>query len=117
MFPRYIFLRPTHSEQSIAPIRSTPGVSMLVRFGIEVAKVDNVIIEELRRIEAKHLARPDSQVSPFVAGEPVQVADGPLLGLKGIVTRPALERVSVLLNLLGREKEVIFTPDVLRKID
>ena len=35
MFPRYIFFRPSQATHSIETVRSTKGVSHLVRFGFE----------------------------------------------------------------------------------
>ena len=37
MFPRYLFVKPAYAEHAISPIRSTRGVSQLVRFGKEPA--------------------------------------------------------------------------------
>jgi len=41
-------------------------------------------------------------------GEEVQVVEGPFRGIRAVVTRvmPARERVTVLLELLGMEREV-----------
>ena len=33
MFPRYGFVRPATAGQAIGPVRSTPGVTGLVKFG------------------------------------------------------------------------------------
>lgn len=114
-FPRYLFVRPSHEGQSIAPIRSTLGVSALVRFGIEPARLDESLFADLQRLVDAHAQRPDLRTSPFSAGENVSVTAGPLAGLEGIVTRSALERVTVLLQILGREKEVALQPDMLTK--
>ena len=35
MFPRYILFRPSKAEQSIEAVRSTKGISHVVRFGFE----------------------------------------------------------------------------------
>lgn len=114
-FPRYLFARPSHEAQSIAPIRSTLGVSALVRFGIEPARLGEPLFADLQRLVEAHAQHPDLRASPFVPGENVSVTAGPLAGLEGIVTRSALERVTVLLHLLGREKEVVLQPDMLTK--
>ena len=54
LFPRYLFIRlgQGDSAKSWAPIRSTKGVSRLVSFGIEPARVDGGLIELLRTQEA-----------------------------------------------------------------
>ncbi|PIV88503.1 MAG: transcriptional activator RfaH, partial [Hydrogenophilales bacterium CG17_big_fil_post_rev_8_21_14_2_50_63_12] len=45
MFPRYCFMRCGRDGQSIAPIRSTPGVLGLVRFGSEAATLSDATVE------------------------------------------------------------------------
>ncbi|MBV2216985.1 MAG: hypothetical protein KUL84_07400, partial [Diaphorobacter sp.] len=85
------------------------------RFGAEPARLGEVLLDELRRVVDAYSRHPDLQRSPFAAGEAVHVSGGPLAGLDGIVTRPALERVTVLLHILGRQKEVAFDPSMLAK--
>ena len=114
-FPRYLFARPAHAGQSVGPIRSTLGVSSLVRFGIEPARLSEPLFADLQRLVCAQAQRPDLRTSPFTPGEGVAVTSGPLAGLGGIVTRSALERVTVLLQLLGREKEVVLQPGMLTK--
>lgn len=116
LFPRYLFVRPASAEQSIAPIRSTLGVSSLVCFGHDPARLSDDVLETIRAVAASHARHPDEQVSPFLKGERVAVTSGPLAGLAAVVTRPAIERVAVLLSLLGREKEVLLDADMLVKV-
>lgn len=106
MFPRYLFLRPAHEQQSIAPVRSTLGVLGLVRFGVEAATVRECTLNELRGIEATLREAEFESYAPFKAGDRVRVMAGPFMGLEGLVSRIAEERVSVLMTLLGREREI-----------
>ncbi|WP_374690222.1 transcription termination/antitermination protein NusG [Accumulibacter sp.] len=106
MFPRYCFLRCGRPGQSVAPIRSTPGVSGLVTFGNLPATLDETIVEALRSLVEKQARAVDAGSTPFRAGDPVAIADGPLKGMSGIVSAVAAERVTVMLSLLGREKPV-----------
>ncbi len=115
MFPRYLFVRAGRPEQGLGPIRSTLGVTDLVRFGNTLAIVSDLVIAEIRRIEEAERLRPDLRLSPFFPGESVNVVNGPLKGLQGVVQRSALMRVSVLVSLLGRDNEVSISPDWLRK--
>ena len=48
---------------------------------------------------------------PFQAGDSVEISNGPLKGLSGIVSAVSAERVTVLLSLLGREKPVAIPID------
>ena len=106
MFPRYGFVRCGRPEQSIGPIRSTPGVTGLVSFGSIPATLDEATLEAIRLL-AEHQARGhDEEVFPFQTGDSVEISAGPLRGLSGIVSTVATERVTVLLSLLGREKPV-----------
>lgn len=103
MFPRYLFVRLKVGEQDWAPIRSTVGVTALVRFGVWPAIVPDDLIEGLidRCDEAGvviNLPLPD-----FEPGTVVHVIDGPLAGYRGIVNaRNGRERVDVLLDVAGR---------------
>ncbi len=106
MFPRYCFLRCGRAGQSIAPIRSTPGVSGLVTFGNQPATLDEAIVEALRSLVEKQAGAVAAGHTPFRAGDTVDIADGPLKGMSGIVSAVAAERVTVMLSLLGREKPV-----------
>lgn len=115
LFPRYLFARPAHPGHSIAPIRSTMGVSNLVRFGIEPARLSEQLFMQLLALVQAQAQHPDQACSPFTAGERVAVTSGPLAGLEGVVTRSALERVTVLLRLLGREKALVLDPNMLTK--
>ncbi len=108
MFPRYAFVRCARPGQSIAPIRSTPGVSGLVSFGNTPACIDDTLVEAIRQLARKNSQPDPQQASPFQIGDSVAVTDGPLKGLSGIVSAVAKERVVVMLTLLGREKPVTF---------
>ncbi len=111
MFPLYGFVRCSRPEQSIGPIRSTPGVTGLVAFGSIPATLDEATLDAIRSL-VEHQARGhEEEVFPFQAGDSVAISDGPLKGLSGIVSAVAAERVTVLLSLLGREKSVAIPTD------
>jgi transcriptional antiterminator RfaH len=107
MFPRYGFVRCGRPGQSIAPIRSTPGVSGLVSFGALPATIDEATLAAIRSLaDSQATAMADEKALPFQAGDSVEIAAGPLKGMSGIVSDVAAERVTVMLSLLGREKPV-----------
>ena len=100
MFPRYLFIRleTSGSGQSWSPIRSTLGVSQLVRFGGLPALVDSKLIELLRTRE--QAGQPERL---FRAGEKVVVADGPFAGIEAIFkTADAESRSMILLEILSK---------------
>ena len=65
MFPRYAFVRCARPGQSIAPIRSTPGVTGLVSFGNVPASIDDTLVEAIRQLAEKTLIPPTSRSLPF----------------------------------------------------
>ncbi len=113
MFPRYGFVRCTRPDQSIAPIRSTPGVTGLVTFGNVAATIDETLVEAIRQLAEPGDDPEQQSAAPFKVGENVEVTDGPLKGLTGIVSTVAQERVVVMLTLLGREKPIAMPLDQL----
>ena len=107
LFPRYLFVAIDPHATSWSSIRSTVGVSDLVRFGGAPAPVPmNVITEIKAREDEKGLVKAFSGCT-FKAGDRVRVVDGPLADLEGLfhcVTDE--ERVTVLFDLMGREVKV-----------
>jgi transcriptional antiterminator RfaH len=106
MFPRYVFFRPGHAGHSIAPVRSTLGVSNIVRFGLTPATVGAEVVEGLRAFELQREQADAQLISPLQTGRRVVICAGPLKGLEGLVSGAVGQRVSVLLDLLGRQPSV-----------
>ena len=108
LFPRYVFIRLDPIAKSLAPVRSTRGVAGLVRFGGVPAEVPATVIKQIKaRMDADtgfvQLREPELR-----PGAPIRIAQGPLEGVEGIFKAPAgLERVRVLLSLMGTEREVV----------
>lgn len=111
MFPRYAFVRPGRPGQSVQPVRSTPGVTSLVRFGHVLAVMPEPHMDALRQvIDSASQAQPEA---PLKAGQHVVFASGPLKGMEGIVSNVAATRVQVMMSLLGRQKAVAVPADQL----
>ena len=106
LFPRYAFFRPGHPGQSIAPVRSTLGVSHVVRFGATPATVDDALVAALRGFEQQREQASPADLSALKAGRRVVVCAGPLKGLEGLVSATAGKRITVLLDVLGRQTRV-----------
>lgn len=116
LFPRYLFIRLDQgsSAKSWAPIRSTKGVSRLVSFGIEPAKVDDSLINFLRMQEALAQKEPHRLFKP---GERVCLTEGPFANIEGIYHMADGERrAMVLIEILSKPVSVRVLPDSLRKI-
>jgi transcriptional antiterminator RfaH len=107
LFPRYLFVTAGHSEQSLAPIRSTLGVRDFVRIqGLPAIVPENVITGLRSRADpASGLHRIIS--SPFHTGTRVRFTTGALTGLEGVFEMECADaRVIVLLQLLGKTSRV-----------
>ena len=52
LFPRYLFVHADVNQQSLAPVRSTVGVSGLVRFGTLLRPVPDAVVHYLQQAEA-----------------------------------------------------------------
>jgi transcriptional antiterminator RfaH len=105
LFPCYVFVRCV-LEETINEIKHTNGISSLVHFGLEIPKVEDLIIEELRKnFEAEEPMAVQNRLLP---GDEVAVADGAFAGMSAHVLRnlPARNRVRVLLDILGRPTPV-----------
>lgn len=105
MFPGYVFAQMTYATQH-RQVQATGGVTKIVNFGGRPAVVSRNIIAELRQaVKDEETIEIPSTVG---VGEEVNVVDGPFRGLRAVVTRvlPARERVAVLLEVLGMEREV-----------
>ncbi|MBR9814579.1 transcriptional activator RfaH [bacterium] len=98
LFPRYLFVEVDPFVQSIAPIRSSFGCVDVVRIGGEPAAVPDAVIGGLRR----H-AGPLERDNAWACGQELEVAGGPLRGMKAIFeARSSRDRVDVLLVMLGQ---------------
>lgn len=111
MFPRYLFVRPGHTDQSVAPIRSTWGVSQLVRFGTEPAWADACLINDIRQFERSRNIL-DQGMTPFAKGDQVQVLDGPFKGISADVLSCDQQRVILLLQVLGKTQHLEFPVNI-----
>jgi transcriptional antiterminator RfaH len=106
MFPRYVFFRPTQSNQDVGKVRYTRGVTNLVRFGFELAQLSSDQLERIQALETQNQNATLDDLSPLAAGVRVQIVSGVVAGLEGLVSRVAGKRVSVLLQLMGRSVEL-----------
>ena len=114
LFPRYVFIHSDPSLQSLEPVRSTRGVTTIVRFGGEPARVPDAVIEQIRaRIDVDDgfvkLAPPE-----MLVGTKVRINEGPFSGLDAIfAARHGEDRVRLLLTMLGSEREIVVPRSVL----
>jgi len=105
MFPGYLFAKFPYADLH-RQVAATSGISTVVSFGGVPAVVEETIIRELRSVigDGETVEIPTT----VRVGEEVQVVEGPFKGIRAVVTQvmPARARVTVLLELLGMEREV-----------
>ena len=96
MFSRYLFLRTTAAMEDLSVVRSTLGVSQLVRFGTVPAKVQHAWVEAMR-------VQPAVQETLHKQGDKVLLGDGMLKGLEAVYMHADGEmRAMVLIDLLSK---------------
>ncbi len=107
LFSRYLFIEldTDLSSKSWAPIRSTLGVSKLVTFGNEPARVDHSLIAQLR--DHANALMNETPASPFQPGDIVRIRDGAFAGIEAVYHMDDGEaRAMVLIELLHRPTKV-----------
>lgn len=110
LFPGYLLAKFNLAEMERA-VTFCQGVRGLVRFGTEIPSVPESFVETLRQdVRKRSLDDPETlSVSPVLQiGEEVEVAHGPLQGMRGTIVSvaPAAERVKILLDFLGQPQAV-----------
>lgn len=109
MFPRYLFIHLDTQTDNWGPIRSTLGVSTLVRFGHQPARVPDELIALLRSREG---GAEMQEFADFRPGESVRIVEGVMAGYEGIfLAKTGRERVVVLLEIAGKYARVQMSPD------
>jgi transcriptional antiterminator RfaH len=110
LFPGYLLAKFNLSEMERA-VTFCQGVRGLVRFGAEIPPVPDSFVRSLRE-EIRN--RPEGEeellsVAPVIQiGDEVEVAHGPLQGMRGTIVSvaPAAERVKILLEFLGQQHAI-----------
>jgi transcriptional antiterminator RfaH len=117
MFPRYLFIHLDRINDNWGPIRSTFGVSGIVRFGLEPGKVPDEVIDNLiRRGNDEGII--DLDAPAFQPGDRVQILEGPMQGYAAIFhAKSSRDRVLLLLDLVGKQVRVQLGADSVGKLE
>jgi len=113
LFPRYLFFAPANDQHALSPVRSTLGVTSIVRFGMDLAVLSD---QQCWAIMAYAQAQQEGGVGSILdvqgirPGQKVLVNSGAFAGLEGLVSMVAKDRVMVLMSLLGKEQTLGFEP-------
>jgi transcriptional antiterminator NusG len=105
VFPGYILVNMTMSEESWYVVRNTPGVTGFVGMGNQPTPLRSEEVSQIvKRMEAE---APRIKVT-FKSGERVRIVDGPFNDFRGTVSEIDMERakVRVMVNFFGRETPV-----------
>ena len=116
LFSRYLFIQldTNLSGKSWGPIRSTLGVSKLVVFGSEPARVDSGLIHLFKQRE---LSVADQVTPLFKTGDQVVIAQGPLAGLNATFQMSDGEmRAMVLIEVLNQVSKLKLPLADLRRV-
>ncbi|MBL1140594.1 MAG: transcription/translation regulatory transformer protein RfaH [Proteobacteria bacterium] len=99
MFPRYLFIHLSDQTDDWGPIRSTLGVSSLIRFGMTPAKVPDSLINSLKNNENSQGIHelPSKPLSP---GDKLLIVEGLFEGYEAtLFSKKSDDRVIVLLKI------------------
>lgn len=101
MFPRYLFVHLDDDGEDWSPIRSTRGVTGLVRMGGCIPSVPDPVIASLQRRMDANQCIDLRAAEDFTPNDRVMITEGPLAGFEALFqARNSQERVVVLLNLM-----------------
>jgi transcriptional antiterminator RfaH len=115
MFPRYLFIHLEPGVDNWAPLRSTLGVSTVVRFGTDAAIVPDALVAALKAREDDEGLCDLQQQAP-APGDRVQIVEGELAGLEGVfVAADGETRATILLDIVGRAARVRLPTDWVEK--
>ena len=117
LFPRYLFLNAIPDQQSLGTVRSTIGVSNLVRFGMQLIQVPDLIINTIEKRCDPETGLVQLEPVPVELGDKVKVFDGPFAGIEGIFRqRKGQDRALLLISMLGTNSTVEVDALLLQKV-
>lgn len=112
LFPRYLFVAFDASRQRWRSIQSTFGVTNLVCTGEDPATLPNEVVEKIRHREDEHGFIRLEMAPQFAPGDKIRVVDGVFSLCSGLFEGMTdRERVTILLELLGRKVRVVLDMD------
>lgn len=118
LFPSYVFGRFRLSESP--RVLSTPGVATIVKAnGGRLAAIEDAELENVRRfVQVLATGVVEAEHCPFFAeGDWVEVVDGPLTGVRGVVVQKRnRRRVLIGLQAIGQGLEVDIRTNALRPV-
>lgn len=107
-FSRYLFVRMKPEQHNWAPIRSTQGVSQILRQGHQLSVVPDIYMEDLQQRMANSI-----QKAALEAGDAIEITSGPFKSWaatfqKIVQMKSGDERAMAFLSILGKEQSMCF---------
>lgn len=119
LFPRYLFIRLSDVTSNCYPIRSTRGVSQLLKFGTssDPIEIPEAIVDCLKQ----RCTKEEPLHELFKPGEIIEITQGPFKGVIGffekLQTLPdGLSRAMLLVEVLGSVQKLQIQLSQLRKL-
>jgi len=109
LFPRYLFIQLDTETDNWMPIRSTIGVSNLVRFGGLPAQVPQSLVDELQNQNDEDGVRcmPEKELQH---GDEIEFIEGAMSGYRAIFDKyVSTERIAVLLDIVGKHTRMLIS--------
>ena len=117
LFPRYLFIKIHHDsiQKNIGLVRSTYGVSSLLKIGEKPLEIKQETIDSIRLIEINHF----QQLDPvFKKGEKVSIRDGSYKNIEAIfLTDNNEKRATLLFDLIGKPTKITVEKNKIKKIN
>jgi len=114
LFPRYVFVLANEvAQQQMHRIRSTVGVSQLIKVGDVPCTLDATVMQNIMAMEASHLQNTERY---FKADDAVLITNGVYQGLEAVYQMDdGMARAVVLLNLLQHPTRLTIDKTQLKK--
>jgi transcription termination/antitermination protein NusG len=114
LFNSYIFV--LESEDKISLILQTPGVSWNIRHNGKPAVLHQNEMETIKRFISSGLLLESRAVDNLVEGDPVEVIDGSLKGMLGLLIKTKEgDKFTIALESIGQTMLVRLDPGLLKK--
>ena len=104
MFPRYLFTQYNAEKNNWAHVKSTRGVSHVIRFGDKLTEVPNSVIDYLKsKVDDNDVLKLQTIRKTFQKGDELVIKQGVFQGKDAtFLSMNGKERVRVLLSLMNR---------------
>lgn len=106
-FPSYVLVEMDLTEDTVALVANTPGVTKFVGSGKKPQALGEDEVERVLQQMGAGTSKPEAEV-PFRIGEHVRVTDGPFSDFTGVVDEinPERNKVKVMVSIFGRATPV-----------